>query len=112
VETHRNRRDRVDDSAFPPVTSGLLLCARPCRRVTTPHSTIPTIGTEPIPTPTEAAKVPTQTEMRNVDFHVDETTIMKIHQLRGEMVSKQPGTPLNFDNKTSFILKIDRAKIR
>src|SRR5260370_38305548 len=77
-----------------------------------PTSTIPLVGTKPMPTPTEAqAKAPTQTEMRNVDFHVDETTIMKIHQLRGEMIPKQPGTPLNFDNKTSFVLKVDRAKI-
>src|SRR5260370_38851149 len=72
-------------------------CVRgPATPVTAPKSTIPTIGTEPIPTPTEAqSKAPTQAEMRNVDFHVDETTILKIHQLRGEMIPKQPGTPLN-----------------
>ncbi|MDQ6799393.1 MAG: hypothetical protein M3041_00985 [Acidobacteriota bacterium] len=88
-------------------------CVRgPVAPVTAPHSTIPLIGTEPIPTPTEAqSQAPTQAAMRNVDFHVDETTILKIHQLRGEMIPKQPGTPLNFDDKTSFVLKVDRAKI-
>src|ERR1700736_4161373 len=84
----------------------------PATPVTAPKVTIPPIGSEPIPTPTEAqAKAPTQAEMRNVDFHIDETTILKIHQLRGEMIPKQAGTPLNFDNKTSFVLKVDRAKI-
>jgi hypothetical protein len=88
-------------------------CVRgPASPVTAPKSTIPTIGTEPIPTPTEAqAKAPTQAQMRNVDFHVDEETILKIHELRGEMIPKQPGTPLNFDNKTTFVLKVDRGKI-
>src|SRR6266571_4741601 len=71
-------------------------CVRgPLTPVTAPRSNIPLIGTEPIPTPTEAqSRAPTQTEMRNVDFHVDEATILKIHQLRGEMISKQSGTPL------------------
>jgi len=88
-------------------------CVRgPASATAAPAQHIPPIGTEPIPTPTEAqAKAPTQTQMHNVDFHVDETTILNIHELRGEMVSKQPGTPLNFDNKTSFILKVDRGKI-
>ena len=63
--------------------------------MTAQRSAIPLIATEPIPTPTEAqSNAPTQTEMRNVDFHVDEATILKIHQLRGEMISKQAGTPL------------------
>ena len=73
---------------------------------------IPPIGTEPIPTPTEAtAKAPTQTQFRNVDFHVDISTVLNIHELRGEMAAKQPGDPLNFDNKTSFVLRVDRARI-
>lgn len=88
-------------------------CVRgPASPVTAPTSTMPPIGSEPIPTPTEAqAKATTQAEMRNVDFHVDAATILKIHQLRGEMIPKQAGTPLNFDNKTSFVLKVDRATI-
>jgi len=88
-------------------------CVRgPAGPTVAPPSHIPTIGTEPIPTPTEAqAKAPTQTEMRNVDFHVDEDTILKIHSVRGEMMAKQPGAPLNFDNKTTFVFKVDRGKI-
>jgi len=88
-------------------------CVRgPAGPTTAPPQRIPPIGTEPIPTPTEAAaKAPTQTQMQNVDFHADETTVLNIHSLRGEMVSKQAGTPLNFDNKKTFVLKIDSAKI-
>lgn len=73
---------------------------------------IPEIGTKPMPTPTEAeAKEPTQTLMRNVDFHIDATTILHIHSMRGEMVAKKPGDPVNFDNKTEFVMRIDRARI-
>jgi hypothetical protein len=77
-----------------------------------PVISIPSIGTEPIPTPTEAAaKAPVQGEMHNVVFHIDETTALDIHELRGELVPKEAGTPLNFDNKTTFVLKVDTATI-
>lgn len=73
---------------------------------------VPPIGSDPIPTPTEAqAKAPTQTLMRNVAFHVDPITVLHIHTLRGEMVSNEPGTPVNFDNKNAFVLKVDTARI-
>ncbi len=88
-------------------------CVRgPAGPTTAPPERLPPIGSEPIPTPKEAeAKAPTQTQMRNVDFHVDETTILNIHEMRGEMVAKKAGDPLNFDNKHDFVLKIDRGKI-
>jgi hypothetical protein len=88
-------------------------CVRgPAGPTTAPEQHIPPIGTAAIPVPTEAAaKGPTQTQMRNVDFHVDETTMLDIHSLRGEMVSKEAGAPLNFDNKTTFVLRVDVAKI-
>jgi hypothetical protein len=77
-----------------------------------PKIETPMIGTEPIPTPTEAAsKAPTQALMRNVWFHIDQDSYLDIHSLRGEMVSKTPGAPLNFDNKLSFILKVDTGTI-
>ena len=77
-----------------------------------PKIDTPLIGTEPIPTPTEAAaKAPTQTMMRNVWFHIDQDSYLDIHSLRGEMVSKTPSAPLNFDNKLAFILKVDTGTI-
>jgi len=77
-----------------------------------PVTRIPTIGTEPIPTPKEAeAKAPTDGEMHNVDFHLDEILFLRIHHLRGQLQSKQPGEPLNFDNKNSFIMTVDTAEV-
>ena len=77
-----------------------------------PLAQIPPIGSKPIPTPSEAAaKAPTETEMRNVLFHLDQDTVLDIHQLRGEVVSKQRGTPVNLDNKLTFILRIDTGRI-
>ncbi|MEA2163005.1 MAG: hypothetical protein QOK37_1132 [Thermoanaerobaculia bacterium] len=77
-----------------------------------PKIEIPPIGTEPIPTPTEAAsKAPTQAFMRNVWFHIDQDAYLDIHFMRGELVSKVEGAPLNFDNKLSFVMKVDTAKI-
>jgi len=50
--------------------------------------------------------------MQNVDFRLDGTTILNIHHLRGEMVpNKGPGTPLNFDNETAFVVRIDSALV-
>src|SRR4029079_9077711 len=75
-------------------------------------SRIPEIGSQDIPTPTEAqSKAPTEAMMSNVDFHIDAVTVMHIHSLRGQFVSKAAGTPVNFDNKTQFVVKIDRARI-
>jgi hypothetical protein len=77
-----------------------------------PKIETPLIGTEPMPTPADAAaKGPTQTMMRNVWFHIDQDSYLDIHSLRGEMVSKTPGRPLNFDNKLEFILKVDTGTI-
>jgi hypothetical protein len=77
-----------------------------------PPSRIPEIGSVDIPTPTEAqAHAPTEAMMRNVDFHVDATTVMHIHSLRGQFVAKVAGKPVNFDNKNDFVVKIDRATI-
>jgi len=73
---------------------------------------IPPIGTEPIPTPKEAeAKAPTDGEMHNVDFHLDEYMFLRIHRLRGQLASRQAGAPLNFDDKTSFVMKVDTAEV-
>jgi len=77
-----------------------------------PPSRIPEIGSQDIPTPTEAqAKAPTEAMMRNVDFYIDATTVLHIHSLRGQFVAKTPGKPVNFDNKNEFVVKIDRARI-
>jgi len=73
---------------------------------------IPAIGQGSMPTPTEAAsKAPTQALMRNVWFHIDQDLYLDIHSMRGELVSNAPGTPLNFDNKLSCVMKVDTGTI-
>ncbi len=63
-------------------------------------------------TPTEArSKAPVETEMRNVSFHLDRDTLLEIHRLRGDLVPKESGAPVDFDNKLTFILRIDTARI-
>jgi len=77
-----------------------------------PKVETPPIGTQQIPTPTEAAsKAPTQALMRNVWFHFDQDAYLDIHIMRGELVSNTPGEPLNFDNKLSFVMKVDTGRI-
>jgi hypothetical protein len=49
--------------------------------------------------------------MRNVRFHIDDQIELRIRYLRGTMRSKQPGTPVIFDDKRSFVLRITRAEV-
>jgi len=70
------------------------------------------MGAGAMPTPSEAAaKAPTQALMRNVWFHIDQDAYLDIHSMRGELVSNTPGAPLNFDNKLSFVMKVDTGTI-
>jgi len=77
-----------------------------------PESHIPPIGTVPLPDFSEAhVKAPTQAYFRNVWFYLDETMFLDIHELRGEMQSKPPGSPVNFDDKRTFLMRVDTGKI-
>ncbi|HEV8657503.1 MAG TPA: hypothetical protein VGS96_02645, partial [Thermoanaerobaculia bacterium] len=53
----------------------------------------------------------TETQMRNVLFHIDRTAVLHIHDLRGQMFDKEAGKPLNFDNKRSFIMRMSNAHV-
>ena len=53
-----------------------------------------------------------QAEMRRVDFRVDSTIILGIHYLRGELVPLTSSGVPYFDDKRSFLFKIDTAEIR
>jgi hypothetical protein len=77
-----------------------------------PESHIPPIGTVPLPDFSEShVKAPTQAFFRNVWFYLDETMFLDIHELRGEMQSKEPGLPVNFDDKRTFVMRVDTGKI-
>jgi hypothetical protein len=57
------------------------------------------------------ASQPVQVQMRNVDLHVDEATIVAVRRLRGELISMRPGQPPVFDDKNSFRVRVDSAEI-
>jgi hypothetical protein len=48
-----------------------------------------------------------QAAMRNVDFHVDETIVLHIRYLRGQLVPTSAGAPVSFDDKRSFHFAVD-----
>jgi hypothetical protein len=50
-------------------------------------------------------------QMRHVDFHVDSTIVLRIDYLRGELQPTSPEHSPYFDEKTSFRLNIDSARI-
>jgi len=77
-----------------------------------PAMHIPPVGELPLPDFSDAhVKAPTETLMANVWFFYDEQMFLDIHSLRGEMISKPPGEPVNFDDRKKFTLKIDTGKI-
>jgi hypothetical protein len=52
-----------------------------------------------------------QVQMEHVDFHVDQTAVLHIRYLRGELLPTSQGSPPYFDDKGSFVLSIDSARI-
>jgi hypothetical protein len=49
--------------------------------------------------------------MRHVDFRIDSTIVLRIDYLRGELRRTSPDRPPFFDDKHSFVLAIDSARI-
>jgi hypothetical protein len=54
---------------------------------------------------------PVESEMRNVDYHVDERVILNILYLRGTLRSTRPNEAPWFDDPTSFDIAIDSAVV-
>src|SRR5918996_2297814 len=50
-------------------------------------------------------------QMRHVDYHIDSTTVLDIEYLRGALQPTSPAHSPYFDEKNSFNLKIDSARI-
>ena len=72
-----------------------------------PATAGPTAG----PAAGDAGKAPVQAAMRNVAFHVDETIVLHIRYLQGQLEPTRPGAPISFDDKRSFRFAIDSAEI-
>jgi hypothetical protein len=52
-----------------------------------------------------------QVQMRHIDFHVDSAIVLHIDYLRGELQPTSPDRSPDFDDKHSFVLGIDSARI-
>jgi len=50
-------------------------------------------------------------QMKNVDFHVDDTVILHIKSLRGIIAGKTRAKPPAFDDKHSFMLRVDAGTV-
>ncbi|MGH9456594.1 MAG: hypothetical protein ACRD2J_03025 [Thermoanaerobaculia bacterium] len=72
----------------------------------------PPVGVAHFDVPREAVPAAaTQAEFRNVNFRVTETVVLRIHRMRGEMADLETGRPLNFDDKSSFVMRIAYGEI-
>jgi len=52
-----------------------------------------------------------EVQMRHVAFHLDSTVVLDIQRLRGKLHRRKPDEPPLLDDKNSFILGIDSARI-
>jgi hypothetical protein len=69
-----------------------------------------TANPEPAPPPPSSRGL-TREVMKNVDFHADDLLVYRIRTIRGSLLRRYKSTPPVFDDKRSFILKIDSAVI-
>ncbi|HET7550503.1 MAG TPA: hypothetical protein VFK04_04385 [Gemmatimonadaceae bacterium] len=53
----------------------------------------------------------TRAEFRNVEFHMTSDVVLDIHYLDGAMRSVVTGQPVVFDDKSSFLIQIDTARV-
>jgi hypothetical protein len=63
------------------------------------------------PPPPPSSKGLTREVMKNVDFHADDLLVYRIRTIRGSLLRRYKSSPPVFDDKRSFILKIDSAVI-
>ena len=58
---------------------------------------------------TEAAA--TEAQFKNVDFDIGRGIVLDISRLRGQLRSKQQGAPIQFDDKSAFVIHITSAEV-
>jgi hypothetical protein len=63
--------------------------------------------------PQEAAKlgIPVEVQMRNVNLHLDQSIVLEIRDLQGQMIPTTGTKPVTLDDVTSFVTRIDSAEI-
>src|ERR1051326_1198635 len=62
-------------------------------------------------TPPVVSKTPVEVQMRDVNLHLDQSTILEVRRLRGQMVATRSDRPVTFDDATSFITRIRTGEI-
>ena len=63
-------------------------------------------GTHPATTPSDDDKM-TRFEMKHVNYHIDETVVLQVDNLRGELLPAREGVVPNFDDRSTLLLQID-----
>lgn len=58
-----------------------------------------------------STRTPVEIQMRNVNLHMDQSIVLEIRRLRGQMVPTGNAQPVTFDDVKSFVTRIDSAEI-
>ncbi len=108
---HHNRRWCLTAAAL-----ALASCYSACASHNADHVSPPPAQVVVIPPPPGAVQratdsAVTQTQMRNVDFHLAPALVLRIRWLRGEMVAKDSGRPVVFDDKRAFVIRLRQATV-
>lgn len=61
--------------------------------------------------PPALTRGPVRVEMKNVNLHVAEGVVLKIHSLRGALMRTASSRPPVFDDRNSFVMRIDAGEI-
>lgn len=61
--------------------------------------------------PGGSARPPVEVQMRNVNLHLDQSIVLEIRRLRGQMVATRETEPPTFDDVNSFVTHIHSAEI-
>jgi len=54
---------------------------------------------------------PVEIQVKNVNVRLDEEIVLQIRSLRGQMIATDPNVPVTFDDKNSFVTRIDSGEI-
>lgn len=54
---------------------------------------------------------PVEVEMRNVDLRVAPDVVLQIRRMRGQMIALEENVPVTFDDKRSFVTRIESGEI-
>jgi hypothetical protein len=61
--------------------------------------------------PPALTRGPVRVEMKNVNLHVAKGVVLKIHSLRGALMRTASSRPPVFDDRNSFVMRIDAGEI-